>query len=66
MNDISTLDDPCPLPPVRRQRQKIQQKERLMYAPMSNIGQMLYDKDGVYIEIADHQVHFTDPSQHRM
>jgi hypothetical protein len=35
------------------------QKEKKLYAPMTDIGDVIFDSDGVYIRIKDHQVlHF--------
>eukprot|EP01130_Rhizamoeba_saxonica_P001422 TRINITY_DN11282_c0_g1_i2.p1 TRINITY_DN11282_c0_g1~~TRINITY_DN11282_c0_g1_i2.p1 ORF type:complete len:1080 (-),score=316.44 TRINITY_DN11282_c0_g1_i2:87-3326(-) len=50
MKSVSTLEDPCPFPADRRQKQKLNQKERLLYAPMSDVGALFYDNDGVYFE----------------
>ncbi len=36
------------------------QKEKKLYAPMTDIGDVIFDSDGVYIRIKDHQVlHFS-------
>lgn len=66
IDSITTLPDPCPFAEEKRTKQRLSAKERLMYAPMSNVGEMLYDKDGIYIQISEHKLNFTDPSQHRM
>jgi hypothetical protein len=34
-------------------------QERLVYAPMTNLGGLLYDKDAVYIDIPDWKVQHT-------
>lgn len=34
-------------------------KKRLFYAPISNLGDLLYDKDAVYININDHLVMYS-------
>ena len=71
---IASLDrmpDPCPLPEKnieKKGRRKLNEKEVLLYAPMSNIGKILYDKDAMqercvfvrcrYINLPS--LHFTD------
>lgn len=55
---MSALADPCPLPSTIKKR-GLNEKEKLLYAPMADVGEMLYDKDAVYINIPEHQVQFT-------
>ncbi|XP_066142906.1 ribosome biogenesis protein BMS1 homolog [Euwallacea fornicatus] len=50
INEISYLPDPCPLPEQIKKRALIE-KERLIYAPFSGVGGIVYDKDAVYIEL---------------
>ena len=49
---MSYLPDPCPLPnrQVKKSR-SLSEKERLIYAPMSGVGGIVYDKDAVYIDL---------------
>lgn len=47
---MSYLPDPCPLPEKEKKR-SLNQKERLIYAPMSGVGGLVYDKDAVYIDL---------------
>ncbi|CAG8551851.1 13654_t:CDS:10, partial [Cetraspora pellucida] len=47
--DISILPDPCPLPD--KARKSLSEKQKLIYAPMSDVGGIMYDKDAVYINI---------------
>ena len=42
-------------------RRSLNDRERLIYAPMADVGRLLFDKDAVYVEIPDHKVAFTDP-----
>lgn len=49
------LPDPCPLPSTVKKR-GLNEKERLLYAPMADVGGLLYDKDAVYIDIPDWKV----------
>lgn len=55
---VNALPDPCPLPSAAKKR-GLREKEKLIYAPMSDVGELLYDKDAVYININDHQVQFS-------
>lgn len=55
---MTSLADPCPLPSAAKKK-GLRDKERLFYAPMSGLGDLLYDKDAVYININDHLVQFS-------
>jgi ribosome biogenesis protein BMS1 len=46
---ISILPDPCPIPD--RERKTLNDKHKLLYAPMSDVAGILYDKDAVYINV---------------
>uniref|UniRef100_A0A8C7FEE9 BMS1 ribosome biogenesis factor n=1 Tax=Oncorhynchus kisutch TaxID=8019 RepID=A0A8C7FEE9_ONCKI len=48
--DISFLPDPCALPEAQKKR-ALNEKERLLYAPMAGVGGVVYDKDAVYIDL---------------
>uniref|UniRef100_A0A7N0T9Q8 Bms1-type G domain-containing protein n=1 Tax=Kalanchoe fedtschenkoi TaxID=63787 RepID=A0A7N0T9Q8_KALFE len=56
--NVSSLPDPCPLPSAAKKK-GLREKEKLFYAPMSGVGDLLYDKDAVYININDHFVQFS-------
>ena len=43
LNDMSLLPDPCPLPDKEKKR-SLDERERLIYAPMAGVGGMVYDK----------------------
>ncbi|XP_078159429.1 P-loop containing nucleoside triphosphate hydrolases superfamily protein [Carex rostrata] len=55
---MSGLADPCPLPSAAKKR-GLRDKEKLFHAPMSGLGDLLYDKDAVYININDHFVQYS-------
>ncbi|XP_023739396.1 ribosome biogenesis protein bms1 [Lactuca sativa] len=55
---VTGLPDPCPLPSAAKKK-GLRDKEKLFYAPMSGLGDLLYDKDAVYININDHFVQFS-------
>jgi len=50
IHDMSLLSDPCPLPDQIKKR-SLNEKERLIYGPMSGVGGIIYDKDAIYIEL---------------
>uniref|UniRef100_A0A182STH0 AARP2CN domain-containing protein n=1 Tax=Anopheles maculatus TaxID=74869 RepID=A0A182STH0_9DIPT len=56
IDELSTLPDPCPLPSGEKKR-NLMEKERLLYAPMSGVGGIVYDKDAVYIELQGSHSH---------
>jgi len=58
LSGLTGLADPCPLPSAAKKR-GLRDKEKLFYAPMSGLGDLLYDKDAVYIELNDHLVQFS-------
>lgn len=50
IHEISLLPDPCPLPD-KEKRRSLNEKERLLYAPMAGVGGVVFDKDAVYIDL---------------
>jgi len=50
VEEMDAMPDPCPLPSMLKKR-GLNEKERLLYAPMSDVGGLLYDKDAVYIDV---------------
>ncbi|KAK9132178.1 hypothetical protein Scep_011706 [Stephania cephalantha] len=58
LTSVTGLADPCPLPSAAKKK-GLRDKEKLFYAPMSGLGDLLYDKDAVYININDHFVQFS-------
>ena len=66
VREIRKLHDPCPLPGTETEGQKkrrtLNDKQRLIYAPMADLGDLVYDKDAVYINLPsnvarDHEHH---------
>ncbi|KAJ2770611.1 Glycoside hydrolase 2 (Mannanase, beta-galactosidase), partial [Coemansia nantahalensis] len=43
------LGDPCPIPD--KERKRLDERHKLIYAPMSEVNGVMYDKDAVYIDI---------------
>ncbi|XP_044152421.1 ribosome biogenesis protein BMS1 homolog [Bufo gargarizans] len=49
-SEVSFLPDPCPLPDQLKKR-SLNEKEKTIYAPLSGVGGVVYDKDAVYIDL---------------
>ncbi|EOA39223.1 hypothetical protein CARUB_v10012207mg [Capsella rubella] len=61
LSGVTALSDPCPLPSASKKKKKrLGDKDRLFYAPMSGIGELLYDKDAVYININKYHVQYSN------
>ena len=50
IHDLLMLPDPCPLPD-KQKRRSLNEKEKMIYAPMSGIGGIVYDKNAMYIDL---------------
>uniref|UniRef100_A0A0A9YDD7 Bms1-type G domain-containing protein n=1 Tax=Lygus hesperus TaxID=30085 RepID=A0A0A9YDD7_LYGHE len=63
VENLSFLPDPCPLPEQLKKRTLVD-KERIIYAPFSGVGGIVYDKDAVYVELPNHnaEAHSDDPT----
>ncbi|KAL8227115.1 hypothetical protein R6Q57_016947 [Mikania cordata] len=55
---LTSLADPCPLPSAAKKK-GLRDKEKLFYAPMSGLGDLLYDKYAVYVNINDNLVQYS-------
>lgn len=63
---VVEYDDPCPLPTSGvsgenrndggRALRTLKAEHKRIYAPDCNIGNVLYEKDGVYINLPEHKV----------
>jgi ribosome biogenesis protein BMS1 len=60
VKEIESLPDPCPTPFLdqaiakasgKASRRRLGEKQKVLFAPMSDVGGVLVDKDAVYIEI---------------
>ena len=60
VSGIEALPDPCPTPHMDQQiakatgkggRRRLGEKQKLIFAPMSDVGGVLVDKDAVYIDV---------------
>ena len=50
VQEITPIADPCPFPESVKKR-TLNYKEKLIYAPMSDVSGILYDKDAIYISM---------------
>ena len=65
VSQVTALTDPCPSPAaVARERgteggivkrRSLSDKQKLIYAPMSDVGGIMFDKDAVYITVPEKQ-----------
>lgn len=55
LSDVSFLPDPCPLPDKLKKR-SLNEKEKTIYAPLSGVGGVVYDKDAVYIDLGPNHI----------
>jgi len=56
IQSITFLPDPCPLPEGIKKRSLVE-KDKTIYAPMSGVGGIVYDKDAVYIDLGGSHAH---------
>lgn len=61
IKDISFLPDPCPLPEQLKKRALVE-RERLIYAPFSGVGGIVFDKDAIYVELGGSHSHQKEDS----
>ncbi|KAH0137087.1 DUF663-domain-containing protein, partial [Aureobasidium melanogenum] len=71
---IEALPDPCPTPFLdqaiakatgKSGRRRLGEKQKLIYAPMSDVGGVLVDKDAVYVDIKSQTFDPEDDEQER-
>ncbi|KAF0686785.1 Aste57867_21448 [Aphanomyces stellatus] len=51
MQSITSMPDPCPLPSKSSEKRHLSDKDIMLYAPMSDVGNITFDKDAVYINL---------------
>jgi ribosome biogenesis protein BMS1 len=52
MTELGAMADPCPLP-SKDKKNSLSKKDSLLFAPLSNVGAVTFDKDAVYIDIGN-------------
>jgi len=65
VSQVTGLTDPCPSPAAvarergteggKVKRRSLSDKQKLIYAPMSDVGGIMFDKDAVYISVPEKQ-----------
>mmetsp|Transcript_12476 Transcript_12476/g.24913 ORF Transcript_12476/g.24913 Transcript_12476/m.24913 type:complete len:1194 (+) Transcript_12476:23-3604(+) len=51
MSEVNALPDPCPVVDKDKEQKTLVNKDTKLYAPLSNVGAVQFDKDAVYIDI---------------
>eukprot|EP00984_Skeletonema_dohrnii_P031263 scaffold23516_cov72-Skeletonema_dohrnii-CCMP3373.AAC.1 len=51
MAEVNALPDPCPVVDKDKEQKTLVNKDTKLYAPLSNVGAVQFDKDAVYIDI---------------
>ena len=53
ISNINHLQDPCSLPTTgnKRKTRHLSERDKRLYAPMADVGGLIYDKDSVYVRI---------------
>ncbi|ETO67848.1 arf-GAP with GTPase, ANK repeat and PH domain-containing protein 9 [Phytophthora nicotianae P1976] len=65
MDSVTAMPDPCNVPSSKKgadgtvKKKHLTQKDTLLYAPMSDVGNIMYDKDAMYINLS--QLNYTNP-----
>ncbi|KNC52613.1 uncharacterized protein AMSG_08477 [Thecamonas trahens ATCC 50062] len=57
MDSVTIMDDPCPL--AERSsggKRRLADRSKLLYAPLSDVGDILFDRDAVYIDLQNNSV----------
>ena len=62
MKDLDLIPDPCPQHDQQKaKRRSLNDKEKTLYAPMTDLGGVSFDKDAMYVQIKRHQLNFSKP-----
>lgn len=73
VSGIESLPDPCPTPFMDQQlakatgktsKRRLGEKQKLLFAPMSDVGGVLVDKDAVYIDVKTSNFDRGDDEEH--
>ena len=71
---VEQLPDPCPTPYFQQVQEKVEpskkrrrlgEKQKVIYAPMSDVGGVLVDKDAVYIDVKSNTFDLEDKDAER-
>ncbi|KAJ0400739.1 hypothetical protein P43SY_005460 [Pythium insidiosum] len=65
MDNVTSMPDPCPLPSSKHsadgKKKHLTQKDIMLYAPMADVGNIVYDKDAMYINLS--HLNYTKPER---
>ena len=61
IHQLNALDDPCAA--VAKKAKHHLQRDKKIYAPMTDIGETIYDADGIYLSLRPKDIQYTDVSQ---
>ncbi|TYZ64675.1 hypothetical protein PybrP1_006363 [[Pythium] brassicae (nom. inval.)] len=72
MDSVTSLPDPCAMPSssassasgAKAAKKHLTQKDILLYAPMSDVGNITFDKDAMYINLS--QLNYTNPENEQL
>ncbi|EGD81272.1 hypothetical protein PTSG_11309 [Salpingoeca rosetta] len=58
LDNVTLLKDPCPAPSSKEEmtksrKRRLDDRDRVVYAPMSDVGGILFDRDATYIEMPE-------------
>lgn len=56
LKSVREIPDPCPKPQKTAAKSKLGEKDKLVYAPMADIGNIEYDADAMYIKMPQHSI----------
>jgi ribosome biogenesis protein BMS1 len=74
VQQVEPLPDPCPTPYFQQVQEKVEgkkkrrrlgEKQKVIYAPMSDVGGVLMDKDAVYIDVKSNTFDLDDQDVER-
>lgn len=74
VGSVEALPDPCPTPYFQqaqekaegtKKRRRLGEKQKIIYAPMSDVGGVLVDKDAVYIDVKSNTFDLEDENAER-
>lgn len=67
MDSVTSMPDPCAMPTSKHgdgKKKHLTQKDILLYAPMSDVGNITFDKDAMYINLS--QLNYTNPENENL
>mmetsp|Transcript_2453 Transcript_2453/g.3548 ORF Transcript_2453/g.3548 Transcript_2453/m.3548 type:complete len:667 (+) Transcript_2453:49-2049(+) len=59
ITSVDVLPDPCPLPIHKKKTKHLNEKDRMLYAPLADVGNVLFDKDATYINLRPTHIRYS-------